>query len=95
MPEDDADGKVKRTARIALDTGDYSDYDLVAFASDPDGTRGAEAGRSTASPPPLGSSSDESLALQITTTSAAASVWVLLEIVHWLPADAQTTTLTF
>lgn len=95
VPADDPDGKLKRTARFALDTGDYSDYDILAYASDENGTRGAELAHSYNSPPPLGSSSDENMTVNINTTTDAPSVWVLLEVVHWLPLDAHTTQITF
>jgi hypothetical protein len=95
VPDTDADGKLKRSASLALATGEYSDYDVIAYASTPDGTKGAEVGRSTASPPPLGSTSDESISLSITTTTAAPSSFVLIEVIHWAPVDAYTLTADF
>ena len=90
VPEADADGKLTKTANVAL-TNAKGDVDLLVYASDAEGTKGAEIG-SSAGPGPSNTTLDENLGVPVVTTrptlakptqADAPTKFFLVEVVYY------------
>jgi hypothetical protein len=94
-------GKTKRTKSTTITVNNFgpvpdpvTDFDLIIFESDAQGTRGTEIARSGDFGPQQGG--DESVGASIVTTLAEPSKFVLVEVVYFAVANSKYTgTATF
>ncbi len=68
-------------------TNPVSDFDLVLYESDADGTTGAEIGRSGQTPVADNPESSETINAIVTTTADETDVWVIAHIVYFAAAS--------
>lgn len=93
VPEDDADGRVRRSSSITITPTTLADFDLQVYASDADGTMGSMVGSSTAFP--VENEGVETVAAIISTTTEEPTVYLLVEIIHFANVGGYTGTATF
>lgn len=84
VPDEDADGVLTKTARVTI--SDYgpvpdpaTDFDLLAFKSDANGTQGAEYARDGN----LDDTANETVSFSVKTTRAEPEQWVLVQVVYF------------
>lgn len=82
-------GKTKHTKTATITINNFgpvpdpaTDFDLVVFESDAEGTKGEEIGRSAVFGPDQ--AGDESVSIPLTTTISQPSVFVLLDVVYFV-----------
>ena len=88
VPEDDADGKLRKLLRITLDNytlpSPASDFALTVFETDAEGsTKGPEVGRSDNTDVP---DDNEEVGFQVTTTLEESTKYYLVEVVYFTSA---------
>lgn len=83
-------GRERANAVITLTTASnyLSDYDLMVYESDADGTKGSMIASSTAFPIDNSGESTEQVNLVVTTTEETTEVWVLAELVYFSAFEA-------
>ena len=81
VPDHDADGVLSRGVTVTIEAKNaVSDYDLYVFASDDQGSRGAEIARSTAA---IDTSTTETVQFPVRTTRANPFAYVYIEVVYF------------
>lgn len=81
VPQGDVDGILEGAVRITIDAAnDYSDYDLIVFASDAAGTKGPEVARSAAF---AYAATTETVNIPIETTVTEPTVHLHVEVVYF------------
>lgn len=95
VPEDDADGRLNRAATVLIAPEvPGTDFDLIVYSSDEDGTEGDELGRSTSFYSPDNEGREQVLT-SIRTTWDEPTAYVLVKVIHFAQVGGYTGTVTF